>query len=52
MKQTLDATIVVDFVPCGVDFEMKKTKSTYGMQNRTKKSEKTNSCAAGAGLST
>jgi hypothetical protein len=52
MKQTLDATIVVDFVPCGVDFEMKKTKSTYGMQNRTKKSEKMNSCAAGAGLST
>jgi hypothetical protein len=27
MKQTLDATIVVDFVPCGVDFEMKKQKA-------------------------
>jgi hypothetical protein len=50
VKQTLDATTVVDFAPHGVDFEMQKTKSTFRKAKVNKKSEKTDSFAAGAGL--
>jgi hypothetical protein len=50
VKQTLHATTVVDFVLRGVDLRRKKTKSTFRKAKANKKSEKTNSFAAGAGL--
>jgi hypothetical protein len=50
VKRTLDATEVVDFVPRGVDLRCKKMKSTFQKAKANKKSEKTNSFAAGAGL--
>jgi hypothetical protein len=48
-KRTLDATIVVDFVPRKVDLRCKKTKSTF-WKAKAKKPEKMSSFAAGAGL--
>jgi hypothetical protein len=50
VKQTLDATTVVDFAPHGGGLKMKKTKRTFRKAKANEKSEKTNSFAAGAGL--
>jgi hypothetical protein len=49
VKRTLDATAVVDFVPCGVDLRCKKWKALSGKQKQ-KKSEKTSIFAVRAGL--
>jgi hypothetical protein len=49
VKRTLDATAVVDFVPRGVDLGCKKRKAFSGKQKQ-KKTEKTSSFAARAGL--
>jgi hypothetical protein len=34
VKRTLDATAVVDFVPCGVDLRCKKRKALSGKQKQ------------------
>jgi hypothetical protein len=50
VKQTLDATTVVDFASHGVDLRCKKRKSTFRKAKANEKSEKTDSFATGAGL--
>jgi hypothetical protein len=50
VKQTLDATTVVDFAPHEVDLRCKKTKSTFQKTKANKKTKKRSSFAAGAGL--
>jgi hypothetical protein len=49
VKRTLDATTVVDLAPHGSGLKMQKTKSTF-RKEKAKKSEKTSSFSAGAGL--